>query len=85
MRRLVSASQENDQIAVSPLEVNAVARSVIDSQLRNALANWLNVPWITNKEALNSNLDFGAPANVSQAIEPFREFRSLENSNHERV
>jgi len=82
LRSLASASQEDHELAAALLEVDAVAWAVIDSQLRNAFSHGLNIAGISEDEALDPHLDSGPGVDVSQTVQPRREYIRLEDTKH---
>jgi len=79
----ISSGQENNQLTPTLLEIHPITGTVIDPQLRDSLANRLNIAWIPNGEALNSDLDTSSRLNVTEFIKPMREEVSSSYFNHE--
>ena len=53
-------------------EIDAIAGAEIQSQLRDAFANWLDIAKYAVFKAINANADSGSGLNV-EAIQPIRE------------
>jgi len=70
LRALVSGCQKNNHLSPSPLEVHPVTGAVMDSQLRNTFAHWLNISGISQRESFDPGLDTRSCLNVSQAVKP---------------
>jgi hypothetical protein len=74
--RLVSAEQKQDQPLPLKTEINAVPRSIIDTQFVNALPHGTIITKISESRPIQSHTDSGSALNISKIFEPFLE-RSL--------
>jgi hypothetical protein len=81
LRPFVPASQKNDQRSPPLLEIHPVTGAVVDAQLRNAFAHWLNISRVPKREAFNPRLNARPRPKVAQAIEPLSEHFSFSNFN----
>lgn len=79
---LVSPGQENHQLSPSLFEIHPVTRSVVDSQLRDTLTNWLDITWVSSGQSFDPSLDASSGLKVTQAIERRRLFGELRSSEH---
>lgn len=53
----------------APLEVDAITRAIVDSELRYAFTDRLDITRITRRQSLDSYLDLGARPDISQSVE----------------
>jgi len=65
------------------LEIHPIARSIVDSQFRNPLANWRDITRVSCGQSLYSGLNAGSALNVTQVIKPLNEDFGLANLDHE--
>ncbi|WP_423856104.1 hypothetical protein [Acidithiobacillus montserratensis] len=82
MSALVSASQENDEISASLLEIHPLTRAAVDSQLGYAFANRLYITGISDSQPRNSGLNSRPRLDVAQGVEPMNEGISFPNFDH---
>ena len=70
---LLRAAEEQMDLKVYLPEIDAIAGAEIQSQLRDAFANWLDIAKYAVFKAINANADSGSGLNV-EAIEPIRKW-----------
>src|SRR5688572_28382561 len=80
----LSPPAKYDQLLSLQLKINAIARPIMDSQLRNTLTDWLDICGVSQREAFDSCLNARTGLNIAQAIEPFGEEFSFPNF-HRRI
>jgi len=73
LRAFVAARQQHHQHIAELLEIHAIARAMVDAQLRNSLADRRYVARVAQRQAFDSRLDASTTLNVTQAIKPMHE------------
>jgi len=77
-----SFGQQDDRNFAALDEIDPVSGPVIDSQLRDALANGLGIPSVPKGQAPDADVNAGASDSVSQTSEPFGVSLSLLDLDH---
>jgi hypothetical protein len=57
LRTLVATAQQNDDNIAALLEIHPIAWAVVNPQLANSVANWLNVAGMAEGEAVDARRD----------------------------
>jgi len=81
LRPLVSAAEQQNQVAASLSEVYSIARSKIDAQLGHAAAYWSTIAEIPELNSAKASPHNGPSLKVFQGVQPLRK-RSLSGRRH---
>ena len=85
LHSLVATAQEQDKRLAALREVNAAARPIIDTQLAHPGADGSHIPRISQREALDPDVDPGSRLLVAERGELSREDFGLANRRYHNI
>ena len=71
LRALVPATKENDSDITRPDEIDPIARSIMDTQFANAIANRSDVPFMTKGKPVQAGRNQSLAPFILQLPKPF--------------
>lgn len=80
--RLISTTEQHGKNLSSLDEVHPIAGSMIDSHLRNALANRSDVAGIVHRQTIDAHLNTRPSANIAQPSNPTVEGCAFDDFDH---